>query len=201
MHVYPARDLNADRYVDAGFTGPGSRCSRCENGTLKHFRGIEVGQIFKLGKKYSEPMKMTFLNEQGSAQTVTMGCYGIGVGRTAAAAIEQNHDNDGIIWPPAIAPYAVTILCLDPANAEVSELSRQLHDGLESRGFDVLLDDRDERPGVKFKDADLVGCPLRITIGSRGLKEGCVEIKRRSSREVLKAPRESALEKIVELLK
>ncbi|MDD5673724.1 MAG: proline--tRNA ligase [Chitinivibrionales bacterium] len=200
LHVFPGRDLMPDRYADVGFVAEGDRCPRCHGGTLKQFRGIEVGQVFKLGTKYSGPMGMTVLNEQGNAQVVTMGCYGIGVGRTAAAAIEQNHDADGIIWPAAIAPFAVAILCLDPGNEEARTLSLHLHNELEKLNIDALLDDRDERPGVKFKDADLIGFPCRVTVGSRGLKEGCVEIKMRKSKEVLKAPKENALERIVAAL-
>ncbi|MFW5775637.1 MAG: His/Gly/Thr/Pro-type tRNA ligase C-terminal domain-containing protein, partial [Chitinivibrionales bacterium] len=120
-----------------------------------------------------------FLDESGNQKTATMGCYGIGVGRTAAAAIEQNHDKDGIIWPASIAPYGVSLLCLDPADTQVMSTADRLHRSLEEAGIDVILDDRQERPGIKFKDADLIGCPIRIVVGARGLKEGIIEIRRR----------------------
>jgi prolyl-tRNA synthetase len=160
-----------------------------------------VGQVFKLGDKYSKPMSLTFLNENNSESIMTMGCYGIGVGRTAAAAIEQNHDENGIIWPAAIAPYAVTLLCLDTASEEAVMVSRNIHDALEQNGIDVLLDDRPERPGVKFKDADLVGCPFRITVGLRGLKEGIVELKRRAEKSFVKIPKESCFNAVLEMVK
>ena len=176
-HIYPSRDLTIDRYEDVAFASDGERCARCDSGTLRLRRGIEVGQIFKLGRKYSGPMKMTFLNEKGDQDIATMGCYGIGVGRTAAAAVEQHHDKDGIIWPAAIAPYTVGVLPLDPGNGDVMALCRRMHDEMEGRGIDVLLDDRDERPGVKFKDADLIGYPIRVVAGGKRMKPGTVEIK------------------------
>ena len=183
LHVWPSRDLHIDRYVDLGYVNEGETCPRCGKGQLVLSKGVAVGQVFKLGRKYAEPMRLHFLTETGEQKPVTMGCYGIGVGRTAAAAIEQNHDGDGILWPAAIAPYAVTILCLDPSNAEAMEISERLQRDLTGAGIDVLLDDRNERPGVKFQDADLIGCSYRITVGARGLREGVVEVKPRKQRE------------------
>ncbi len=150
------------------------------SGSLRLRRGIEVGHIFKLGLKYSEPMKATVQDEAGDARTLIMGTYGFGITRAVGAAIEQSHDDAGIVWPDAIAPWR---LALVPLNAHKSETVRttaeRLYDELLAAGVDVLLDDRDERPGVKFKDADLVGIPLRITIGEKTLKEDRVEVKRR----------------------
>jgi prolyl-tRNA synthetase len=146
-------------------------------------------------------MSLTFLTESNSESLMTMGCYGIGVGRTAAAAVEQNNDENGICWPAPIAPYSVTVLCLDPANQEAMALATQVHDGLESCGIDVLLDDRPERPGVKFIDADLIGCFARVTIGSRGLKEGVVEIKRRNEKKFEKVSKDNCIEYVQNMVK
>ena len=200
MHAYPGRDMNVSRYADLGFVGQGDPCPHCDEGKLALRKGIEVGQVFKLGQKYAMPMALTFLTENNSEQEMTMGCYGIGIGRTAAAAIEQNHDKDGIIWPLAIAPYAVTVLCLDVSDPSCVAVAGGIQSGLESRGIDVLFDDRPDRPGVKFKDADLIGCPLRVTVGARGLKEGIIEVKWRARKEIEKIPREGVVEKIFEII-
>ena len=159
-------------------TGNRYECPRC-NGRLEIHRGIEVGHVFKLGSKYSEAMGATYLNADGQEKPMIMGCYGIGVGRTAAAAIEQNNDANGIIWPVPLAPFQVVVTAVNPKDGEVLKAAEGLYTELVDRGVEVLLDDRDERPGVKFKDADLLGIPLRITVGARGLKEGKVEMKRR----------------------
>lgn len=150
-------------------------------GYLKAMRGIEVGHIFYLGKKYSEPMGATFLDDQGKRQFIEMGCYGIGVSRTIQAVIEQNHDKDGMIWPVSIAPYHVHICLLDPDKPEALSVAELLYDELQQRGIEVLLDDRKERPGVKFKDADLLGMPFRVTVGHRGLEEGKLEVRSRKT--------------------
>ena len=163
-------------------------------------KGIEVGQVFKLGQKYSKPMSLTFLNDKDSADFMTMGCYGIGVGRTAAAAVEQHNDENGIVWPAPIAPYAAIVLCLDTGNEETLTLSKSIHDALERAGIDVLLDDRPERPGVKFKDADLIGIPFRITVGLRGIKEGVVEVKRRKEKTVEKISKDSCIETLLNMI-
>jgi prolyl-tRNA synthetase len=198
-HGFPGRDLKGARFADIGFVQPGDACPKCKQGKLSLRKGIEVGQVFKLGQKYAKPMSLTFLNESNTEQLMTMGCYGIGVGRTAAAAIEQNYDKDGIIWPIPIAPYTVALLCLD-RDDECVGMAAAIHDALSRRGIDVLLDDREERPGVKFKDADLIGCPLRVTIGARGLKEGMIEVKWRARKECEKIPKTNAIEKIFNLL-
>ncbi|MBN2254968.1 MAG: proline--tRNA ligase, partial [Deltaproteobacteria bacterium] len=151
---------------------------------IRFARGIEVGHVFKLGTKYSDAMRATFLDRDGKEKTMIMGCYGIGVGRTAAACIEQNNDADGIIWPMTIAPYHVII---SPVNMKADELSRaaeQLYEQLTALGVEVILDDRDERAGVKFKDADLIGIPLRVTMGPKKLAEGTVELRFRKNGEV-----------------
>lgn len=156
----------------------GDACSLCGE-TLREYRGIEGGHIFVLGTHYSEKMKATFLNEQGKAKPLVMGCYGIGVSRMMAAAIEQYNDDNGIIWPMAIAPYHAVIIPVGKDD-EVNNVATTLYDELKAAGVEVILDDRKERPGVKFNDADLIGFPLRITVGSRGLKEGKVELKLRA---------------------
>jgi prolyl-tRNA synthetase len=201
VNIYPARDLSNLRYEDVGTAIEGDSCPRCEKGKLIMRKGIEVGQVFKLGEKYAKPMSLTFLNDNNGESFMTMGCYGIGVSRTAAAAIEQNHDENGIIWPVAIAPYMVTVLCLDVANSEALEVAKNISIQLEQNGVDVLLDDRPERPGVKFKDADLIGCPIRVTVGMRGLKEGCIEVKRRSEKTFEKIPKENCVAKVLEMVK
>ncbi|ERP38900.1 proline--tRNA ligase [Chitinivibrio alkaliphilus] len=180
-NVSPRRDLSHLEYGDFAMADAGDSC-RC-GGTLDSCRGIEVGQVFKLQKKYTSSMGMSFLTAEGKADTPTMGCYGIGVGRTAAAAVEQNFDSDGIVWPEEIAPYAVLLISLDPKDAEVAQLTKTLHDTWENRGIDVLVDDRKERPGVKFKDADLIGIPHQIIIGKKSLKKGQVEYKNRRKKE------------------
>ena len=201
VNIYPSRDCRFSRFEDLGFVAEGDPCPRCDEGRIQMKKGIEVGQVFKLGQKYSKTMSLTFLTESNSESMMTMGCYGIGVGRTAAAAVEQNNDENGMCWPPPIAPYAVTVLCLDPANQEAMSLANKVHDDLESCGIDVLLDDRPERPGVKFIDADLIGCPLRVTIGARGLKEGIVEIKVRTEKKFEKIPKENCVEYILNMVK
>ncbi len=199
-HVFPARDLKVSRYADVGYVSEGDKCPRCGDGKLTMSKGIEVGQVFKLGKKYASPMNMVFLDESGNQKTATMGCYGIGVSRTAAAAIEQNHDKDGIIWPASIAPYGVALLCLDPADSEVSSVARKLHDDIQNAGVEVIMDDREERPGIKFKDADLIGCPVRIVVGGRGLKEGIVEIRQRRTGITEKVDPSRVVEAVVEII-
>jgi len=155
---------------------------------LKMGRAIEVGHIFKLGTKYSEKFGAAYTDDQKQSHLMVMGCYGIGISRTLQACIEQSHDADGILWPWAIAPFQLLICLLDPKNEEAQKLAETAALAAEAAGADVLIDDRDERPGVKFKDADLIGIPLRLTIGAKGLKEGLVELKRRNAKEVVKVP-------------
>ncbi|MDX1764024.1 MAG: His/Gly/Thr/Pro-type tRNA ligase C-terminal domain-containing protein, partial [bacterium] len=177
----------------------GDGCPRCE-GTLAITRGIEEGHIFKLGTKYSEALGANFLDEDGRSRPMIMGCYGIGVGRTAAAAIEQNHDKDGICWPLPISPFAAQVLPLNMKSEEVRGAAEKIYDELIARGIDTLLDDRDERPGFKFKDADLIGVPLRVVVGDKGLKDGVVELKTRKTGEITKVALDDAVSKVVDLL-
>jgi len=163
-------------------------------------RGIEVGHVFMLGTKYSEKMKATYLDKQGKDQVIVMGCYGIGVGRTAASSIEQNHDAKGIIWPAPIAPFHVHILPLTGKPGAVLDAAGALEAELEKAGIDVLLDDRDERPGVKFNDADLIGCPYHVVIGEKGLKEGQIELKDRRTGTVTKLAPADVAARLKELL-
>jgi prolyl-tRNA synthetase len=184
-NVNIARDLEITSFGDfrrvrAGEPDPVS------GGPLKVRRGIEVGHIFKLGTKYSERIDAGFTDDKKERHLFVMGCYGIGVSRTLQAVIEQSHDADGIIWPWAIAPFQVLVCLLDPQDTDATVLAGRLAAAAGRGGADVLVDDRQERPGVKFKDADLIGIPLRITIGARGLKEGVIEMKWRAAKETLK---------------
>jgi prolyl-tRNA synthetase len=179
-------DFKATAFGDYRMAAGGDGCARCADGHLHAYRGIEVGQVFFLGTKYSKPMGVTFLDVDGQEKPAQMGCYGIGVTRIVAAAIEQNHDKDGIIWPVPLAPYEVAVLELQQDDDNVIATSKRLYEELLSAGIDVLYDDRDERAGVKFKDADLIGIPFRLAIGKKGVAEGVVELKRRNGTEVRK---------------
>jgi prolyl-tRNA synthetase len=182
INVNPNRDFTPTEVADLRLVGDGEPCPRCA-GTLKEARGIEVGQVFKLGTKYSEALGAKFLDENGKSQVLVMGCYGIGVSRTMASAIEQNYDEDGIIWPVPIAPFHVAVIPVNNKDEEQSQNAIQIYNELKSLGLEALLDDRNERPGVKFKDADLIGYPVRITLGPKTLAEGKVEIKIRKTGE------------------
>ncbi len=196
INVNPGRDFAVDTWGDIRFALEGDPCPRCD-GRLSLSRGIEVGHIFKLGTKYSEAMRATFLDEKGMERPMVMGCYGIGVGRTVAAAIEQNHDEKGIIWPLPLAPYHVYILPVNVKDASMREVSEMIYRGLTDSGVEVLYDDRDERAGVKFNDADLIGIPWRVTVGSR-VKEGKVEIKARDRNEAEIVDIEEAVGRLVQ---
>ncbi len=168
---------------------------------LQSRRGIEVGHIFKLGTKYSERFGAAYTDDQKQSHPMVMGCYGIGISRTMQAVIEQSHDADGIVWPWNAAPFQVLICVLDPQLAEAMDLARKLAAAAEAAGAEVLVDDRAERPGVKFKDADLIGIPLRLTIGGRGLKEGVIELKWRAQKDVTKVPLAGAETRIGEAVR
>jgi len=185
------RDFQVEAFVDLREAQAGDACPRCD-GRLESWRGIEVGHVFKLGTKYSEAMHATVLDAQGKERTLVMGCYGIGIGRTAAAAIEQNHDENGIVWPMPLAPFQVIITLLNPNDATVLSAGEAIYDQLLAEGLEVLLDDRDERPGSKFKDAELLGIPLRVTVGARGLKEQCFELQDRQTGEKSMLPIDNA---------
>jgi prolyl-tRNA synthetase len=180
--VSAARDLGSVEWADLRMAAAGDGCPRCGKGTFTLFLGIEVGHVFYLGTKYSQPMGCTYLDVGGKEQVMEMGCYGIGVTRVAAAAIEQNHDNDGIIWPMSIAPYQVALLTLQQNDAAVVAAADKLYAELQAAGIEVIYDDRDERPGAKFKDADLIGVPLRVAVGKKSLAEGKLELKPRSAK-------------------
>jgi prolyl-tRNA synthetase len=173
------RDFTAT-VCDVRQVGDGDACPSC-GGALKSYRGIEGGHIFVLGTHYSAKMKCTFLDEQGQEKPIVMGCYGIGVSRLVATAIEQHHDQDGIVWPMSIAPFHVALVTAGK-EPELTAAAKELYAELTAAGVEVLFDDRDERPGVKFKDADLLGLPIRIVVGKKSLAEGKVEIKARSSK-------------------
>ncbi len=194
-----ARDAKVTEFLDLVIVGEGDTCPRCD-GKLRVVRGIEVGHVFKLGTKYSESFQAKYLNEKGQAELMVMGCYGIGVTRTLQAVIEQSRDDNGIIWPVSIAPYTVALLLLDPKDAVVTAAAEKLTGELEARGIDVLLDDREERPGVKFKDADLLGLPFRVVVGAKSLAKGGVEVKSRTSKDFQVAPVEQAAETIAKLV-
>ena len=198
--VNHGRDFTVATFADLRQAVTGDPCPRC-GGHLESWRGIEVGHVFKLGTKYSESMTATVLDDQGQERTLIMGCYGIGIGRTVAAAIEQNHDENGIIWPLPIAPFQVLVTMVNPNDAEVRSAAEMLYEQLAARGVDVLLDDRDERPGSKFKDADLIGIPLRITVGARGLKEGAFELQERRGGERRTVPVAETVESVVEWIR
>jgi prolyl-tRNA synthetase len=179
VDVDQERDFKPSAFADLRSAVAGDLCPRCEGGKLELHRGIEVGQVFYLGTKYSEKMGAKYLDPEGREKPIEMGCYGIGVSRLLAAAIEQNHDANGIVWPYAIGPFEVIVLPINYLDDKIRAAADRLYDELRERNVDVLLDDRDERPGVKFKDADLIGVPLRITIGAKGLDKGVVEMRRR----------------------
>ncbi|MBF0284731.1 MAG: proline--tRNA ligase [Magnetococcales bacterium] len=187
------RDLPRPRFADLRAVAVGDPCPRCAEGRLEQARGIEVGHVFKLGYKYSQSMGVAVQGPEGGEVTPIMGCYGIGVSRIVAAAIEQNHDANGIVWPMALAPFQVQILLMNPTDAPSAAAAETLYAELLEAGVEVLLDDRDERPGVKFKDADLLGIPLRVLVGGRSFKEGMLEVQdRRGGAAERMTPQEAA---------
>ncbi|WP_440895348.1 proline--tRNA ligase [Amphibacillus sp. Q70] len=181
INVNPSRDLPEAEYADVRFIKEGDP-SPDGQGIIEFAEGIEIGQVFKLGKFYAEKLGASYLNQQGKAATVTTGCYGIGISRTMAAIVEQFHDERGITWPAHVAPYQIHLLVLNNKKAEQRELADQIYQQLKDAGYDVLYDDRDERAGVKFADSDLIGIPYRITVGKKA-NEGIVECKVRQSNE------------------
>ncbi|HYN21502.1 MAG TPA: proline--tRNA ligase, partial [Thermoanaerobaculia bacterium] len=199
INVNWGRDVDLAEWTDLALVTGGDPCPRCE-GTLELFRGIEVGHIFKLGAKYSEKMGCNFTDEDGQERPMIMGCYGLGIGRTVAAAIEQNHDADGIIWPRPLAPFEVLLAALNPDDGEVRRVAEDLYGQLLEKGIEVLYDDRDERPGVKFKDADLIGFPVRLVVGAKSLADGKVEVSLRRDRQKQLVPVIEAVPRVMELL-
>ena len=199
--VNPERDFPGTvKYADIRLVEEGEPCPKCGK-SLVFARGIEVGQIFKLKDKYSKKMGAVYLDENGQQKPIIMGCYGIGVTRTMAAAVEQNYDEDGIIWPAAIAPFEIIVVPVSNKDEQQVKMAEEVYASLVKAGFDVVIDDRDERPGVKFKDADLIGIPLRITVGKRTVNEGVYEVKIRKTREDKILTRENLVEGLRELLK
>jgi prolyl-tRNA synthetase len=199
QNVSIERDINVSDWFDLRTVTAGEPCVKCAK-PLKIRRAIEVGHVFKLGTKYSESLNATFLDADGARKPSVMGCYGIGVTRTLQAIIEQGNDKDGVIWPLSVAPYQVCITPLGVApESETMKLAEKIYVELTSRGVDVILDDRDERPGVKFKDSELVGFPIRIGLGEKSLAKGEVELKpRNGALQGIKA--ENAVEAVVKLL-
>ena len=194
IHVDMARDLPEVTYHDLRMLNEGEKCPIC-GGTIKTARGIEVGQVFKLGTKYSEALGATVLDENGKSVVLQMGCYGIGVSRTIAAAVEQHYDEKGLVWPKAMAPYHASLVIVNVKDEEQMDAGEVLYNRLQEAGFDILMDDRKERAGVKFNDADLIGLPVRITVGKK-IGEGIVEYKLRTSDEVLELTMDEVIEKL-----
>ena len=182
VNVNLNRDFHVDQFADIRMAVEGDRCPRCSQ-PLRFDRGIEVGQVFKLGTKYSEAMKATYLDDKGNEKPIVMGCYGIGLARTIAAIIEQHHDDDGTIFPMSVAPFHVSIVPVNDQNRRLMDTAERITDDLEQKGIEVLYDDRAERPGVKFKDADLVGIPLRVTLGEKNFRKSLLEIRNRGTGE------------------
>ncbi len=198
INVNPGRDFQVAGYADLRKVKAADLCPRCGK-ILETKRGIEVGHCFKLGTKYSKSMKANFLDQDGKEKPFVMGCYGIGVSRIMAAAIEQSHDEHGIIWPQALAPFEVVMVLANVSDEGQKSAAEKIYQDLLAKGCDVLLDDRDERAGVKFKDADLIGIPWRITVG-KSLLEGMVEIKKRSEKDPLKVKVDDCVKTMMEKL-
>jgi prolyl-tRNA synthetase len=191
------RDLAVDAWCDLREVQDGEQCPACDAPLAVH-KTIEVGHIFKLGTRYTEALGATVLDENGKAVPVVMGCYGIGVGRAMAAVAEVRHDENGMIWPVSIAPFEAVVTVLNPKDTATSEAGERLYEALRAEGIDALLDDRDERPGVKFKDSELIGIPYRITVGPKGLKEGKVEVFRRRGAKKREIDVHKAAESVIE---
>ncbi|NQV34884.1 MAG: proline--tRNA ligase, partial [Phycisphaeraceae bacterium] len=199
INVNFGRDLPLPEFGDFKLAQAGYQCPHCE-GTLKAQRGIEVGHIFKLGTKYSEALKCVVPDGQGKQPPAVMGCYGIGVSRMAAACVEQNHDDRGMIWPIHVAPYHVHLLCLTPKDEAVVAQCEQLYQTLQDAGVEVLFDDRKARPGEKFSDADLMGMPIRLAISKRTLEQNCIEVKLRKEADNQMLSQDQTLQLIKDLM-
>lgn len=195
LHAVEGRDFEVSQYADLRTVEEGDKCPRC-GGVIRFQKGVEVGHIFKLGTKYSDAMKGTFLDANGREKTYIMGCYGIGISRTLSAVIEQHHDDSGIIWPESISPYAVHLIAVNMKDEAQRELAEKLYKQLMQAGVEVLFDDRPERAGVKFKDADLIGIPKRVVVGSKAV-ENVVELKSRRTGE----NQELTVDELLEVIK
>ena len=187
LNVNPGRDFTPTFVADIRLIQEGDACPHC-GGKVSKARGIEVGQVFKLFTKYSEALKATYLDESGKPKPMQMGCYGVGVSRTMAAAVEQYNDENGIIWPAAIAPYHVLVVPVNNKDQESLNKAEEIYAQLQKAGLEVIIDDRNERPGVKFKDADLIGYPIRIVVGPKTISTGSLEVKIRKTGEVKLLP-------------
>lgn len=197
--VEHGRDFGTNvTFADLREAVAGDGCPRCGEGSYTIHRGIEVGQVFYLGTKYSNALGASFLDAEGQSKPIEMGCYGIGISRTMAAAIEQSHDDNGIIWPQPLSPYAIEIIPVSLNDSAVVETAEKLDGALREKGHEALVDDRDERAGVKFKDADLIGIPLRVTVGKKGLEKGIVELKHRADGNVEEIPIDEAPARLAE---
>ena len=199
IHVNPKRDFNSVcietiRLIDKNDVSPWT------GKEIEFKKGIEVGQVFKLGTKYSESLNCTYLDKNGKSKPMVMGCYGIGVTRTMAASIEQNHDKDGIIWAVSIAPYEVVIIPANNKNSEVMKVAEELYRNMSKENNEIVFDDRNERAGIKFKDADLIGYPIRVTIGKKWEENGKVEIKIRRTGEVIEIDYKDCKAKVESIL-
>lgn len=198
-NLYPIRDLELTHVGDFRNVTEGEKCPRCEEGILKFNRGIEIGHVFKLGTKYSEQLGANFLDPSGKEQTMIMGCYGIGVSRILSAVIEQNHDVNGITWPTTLAPFQVHLIPISIKDDKQMELAQKLYHLLLENGIEVLMDDRDERPGVKFKDSDLIGIPIRIIVGKDAEQEHVeFTLRKHNKKESLHV--DDAIARIIELV-
>jgi prolyl-tRNA synthetase len=199
INVNYGRDFTATVIGDFRLLGAGDPCPKCR-GQLASARGIEVGQIFKLGTKYSEAMDATFIDEHGEKRYIVMGCYGIGITRTLAATVEQNHDSKGIIWPLSLAPYHVVVVPVSNRDERQMEIAESIYQELLDEGVEVVFDDRDERAGVKFNDAELIGFPIRITVGKKTLQQGTVDINLRREGEEFSVQLDQVSKKVRSLL-
>jgi prolyl-tRNA synthetase len=199
QNVVPGRDFSTERVADIRNVVEGDTCPSCKEGKIEFYRGIECGHIFELGTKYSVPINATYLDENQKAQTMVMGCYGIGVSRIMSAVLEQSNDDNGIIWPLSIAPFQVHLIPVNVKDETQVQVAEQLYTRLQQQGIEVLMDDRDERAGVKFKDSDLIGLPVRVTVGKMA-GEGVVEFKVRATGESKELTLEQAFEEITGLV-
>lgn len=195
-NLVPGRDYTVDRWEDFRCVDAGDTCPKCRKGTLLVTHGIEVGHVFVLGTKYSQALQACYTDVNGERKPMVMGCYGIGVSRTLAAVLETNSDDKGIVWPVSVAPFHIHILNLSLKSGETNRVSQELYDAFIQAGFEVLLDDRDERPGIKFKDADLLGLPYRIVVGEKSLKEGKIEFVLRKTLAASKITPEECVETV-----
>jgi len=194
-HVVPGRDFKPKTVADLRYGQENDVCGKCGKGKLRLIRAMEIGHVFKLGTKYADALEANYLDDSGKRKSFIMGCYGIGVNRILAGAIEQHHDDKGIVWPDEIAPFSLEIVTVNESHEESRRVAEELYRDFSGKGMDVLYDNRNERAGVKFNDADLIGIPRQLIVGERNLKKGCVELKRRKdgSSELVPLEKISAL--------